>query len=288
MNEKELDKGPFLSRIENLIDRENKKLLALEKTQKEAESWPHEQHLLELLKSQLHLIKKRENSVKIHDPETCKEHTIEIDARLTPQDNLKKQAKKVKKFKLALDNTQRLLQETKTQIRHLQNLKNQLLNASTPEELHLVISQLSPKPQKVTTITPAGKKAHPFWEFKTASGATIFAGKKATDNDTLSLSFANGNDTWMHVAGYPGSHVIIRLPQGQELDQESLQDAYQVAIHYSKGKERIENEITVTQAKYVSKTKNAPAGQVMVSKRHHVTIRKDPARFTRLKERSSQ
>jgi len=36
------------------------------------------------------------------------------------------------------------------------------------------------------------------------------AARMSRDNDELTLRERDGSDWWMHVAGFPGSHVVIR------------------------------------------------------------------------------
>ena len=61
----------------------------------------------------------------------------------------------------------------------------------------------------------------------------IRVGKKAEDNDELSTSpnHRDSTDWWMHAAGCPGSHVVIRSNQPSEA---VLQDAAALAARQSK------------------------------------------------------
>ena len=60
-------------------------------------------------------------------------------------------------------------------------------------------------------------------------------GKKAEDNDQLSCSpeHRDGSDWWMHAAGCPGSHVVIRCGDSS-LDNEVVEDAAALAARQSK------------------------------------------------------
>ena len=53
----------------------------------------------------------------------------------------------------------------------------------------------------------------------------VLAGRTDADNDRLSLKVARANDWWFHVSGQPGSHVILRVPDGEEPTREVLKQA---------------------------------------------------------------
>ena len=52
------------------------------------------------------------------------------------------------------------------------------------------------------------------WEYELPGGFEVLAGKTDADNDLLSLRTSKANDLWFHVRGLPGSHVILRHPDG--------------------------------------------------------------------------
>ena len=54
------------------------------------------------------------------------------------------------------------------------------------------------------------------WRYELPGGWIVLAGKNDQDNDHLSLKMAKANDYWFHVKGLPGSHVLLRVPAGQE------------------------------------------------------------------------
>ena len=69
----------------------------------------------------------------------------------------------------------------------------------------------------------------PYNAFATESGVEIRVGRRASDNDLLSCDsrYRDGPDWWLHAAGCPGSHVVIRshddnLPSN---DADAVRDA---------------------------------------------------------------
>ena len=58
-----------------------------------------------------------------------------------------------------------------------------------------------------------GSPGKPYRTF-TVSGFEILVGKGDAENDSLTFEVAEPQDVWFHVGGVPGSHVILRNPEG--------------------------------------------------------------------------
>ncbi len=99
-------------------------------------------------------------------------------------------------------------------------------------------------------------------------------GKTATDNDYLSLHLSEPQDTWMHVDGCPGTHLILLHRENEEPDASVLQKAASITAYHSKARGAPLAKVGISKAGYVSKIKGSPAGQVMV--RHMKTLKVKP------------
>jgi len=98
-------------------------------------------------------------------------------------------------------------------------------------------------------------------------GWEILVGKGARDNDVLTFEVADRDDLWLHVSGWSGSHVIIRVPDGAgEPPREVVDYAARLAAWHSKGRgAKGKVEVHVCRAGDVRKRRGAPAGQVELS-----------------------
>lgn len=95
----------------------------------------------------------------------------------------------------------------------------------------------------------------------------VLVGRTARDNDTLTFQIASQRDFWLHVAGCPGSHVIVRNPEGlSTLPRETLRYAAVLAARHSKARSAGQLSVHVTQVKEVTKPKGAPPGQVSLKR----------------------
>ncbi len=122
----------------------------------------------------------------------------------------------------------------------------------------------------------------PYRSFVSCDGFPILVGRGARENDQLTLRFARGNDLWMHVSGSPGSHVVIRVPQGKSVPLETLLDAAALAVQYSPRRGRNGIEVVYTPAKNVRKPRGAAPGLVTFAGGRSLKPDHDAARLKRL------
>ena len=104
--------------------------------------------------------------------------------------------------------------------------------------------------------------------YKSADGIEIFVGRGARDNDELSISSAREcpREWWMHAAGCPGSHVVIKCDD-DEPPRPTVLDAAALAAKYSKAAgNRV--SVSLTRCRNVSKPRGA---KVRFSRNHRAT-----------------
>ena len=104
------------------------------------------------------------------------------------------------------------------------------------------------------------------FQYEIPPGWVVLAGRTDADNDRLSLREAGPNDWWFHVRGQPGSHVILRVPSGQDPDRAVLKSAAAIAAYHSKARRGGVVPVSATRARYVSKPRGAKPGTVNIRK----------------------
>lgn len=71
----------------------------------------------------------------------------------------------------------------------------------------------------------------------TRQGWTILVGRGAADNDVLTFEIADPGDLWLHVAGWSGSHVVVRTaPDAGAPPREVVEYAARLAAWHSKAR----------------------------------------------------
>lgn len=89
----------------------------------------------------------------------------------------------------------------------------------------------------------------------------IFVGRNAKGNETVTFSLARKNDIWLHAAGLPGSHVLVREACGSPVnvkDGDILQTAANFAAFFSKARESTNVPVSVMRAGDVRRAPGTP------------------------------
>jgi predicted ribosome quality control (RQC) complex YloA/Tae2 family protein len=119
--------------------------------------------------------------------------------------------------------------------------------------------------------------------YHTEAGTLVLVGRNSAGNDVLTMRLANGNDWFFHVAGTPGSHVILKwAKRGEMPPRDDMESAAMLALHFSRLKDASRAVVTYCQRKHVSKPKGAAPGLVYVRNGKSMTVRIDKARLARL------
>lgn len=254
--------------------------------------WEKKRHLATLLQANLYRLKKGMLEIKVSDWEAWdKDVVISLDREAEPHEQVAKQFRESKKLKMGLAHAERRLREIEQEERNLLVLKEKLDPLKTIKEIHRFISIypfLSQLPQsKAVTEKKRPPEQTPYREFQTEAGLLIWVGRNASDNEVLTFSLARGSDYWLHARDYSGSHVVLRCKKNQEPDQESIHDAAQLALYYSKAKDKGEGEVSISQRKYVSRFGKGKKGKVTLSQHKILFARIDMDRIRQIQQRKN-
>lgn len=252
----------------------------------------------EALAAHLHEVERGQAELSLPgwpDPESDPPVTVPLDRTREPSQNLERLWQRVRKADRGRDEALARAEESEEQAESLRRLEARAeeigegARAGDDEALEA----LDTLEDEAAPLLPAPKKAGgrrrdegpslPYRRFTSADGIPILVGRSSKANDELSLRLAAGNDLWLHAQGVAGSHVVVKLPRGAEVPQETLLDAATLAHVHSKRKGDSHGEVTWTRAKHVSKRKGMPAGQVIVTQEKSLRVRVEPDRLERLK-----
>ncbi len=283
------------STLKSELKNSSKLVNNLKKQHDDCHKWQEWQQKGELLKSHFQLLKKGEKEIVLQNyfEQNLPEITITLDPQKSPSENVEVCFKKSKKLQSGLKHISEKLIKAETSLVHIKQVYEAFEKVSDKAGLDEFINQFqNEKLLKKAFIDKKArqKKQHspslPYKEFISTSNKKIYVGKSSKDNDKLTFSIGKGNDIWLHVRDYGGSHVIVPLNKSEEIDQESLLDAANLALIYSKAKKHQEGEIIYTKRKFISKRKKSPAGEVQVSEFKTIYIKLDSQRLQAIKERS--
>ncbi len=285
----------LISGLKRALKNSEKAFSNLVKQQKDCDRWEDWQQKGELLKSQLHKVKKGDEIIMVQNyfDSPFNEISIRLDPLKSPSDNIAAYFKKARKLKSGLNHVNEKLTTAKSHCDRLNILYTTAQGISGPEELkgYLHINKDEREVNRSISEKVKGQKQNkgpslPYQQYYSAKNKVIYVGKTSRDNDRLTFSVARGNDLWLHVRDYPGSHIVVPLRKDEVIDEESLLDAANLALNYSKAKGHQEGEVMYTKRKYLSKRKNASPGEVQVSEYKSIYIKMDTVRLKEIKERS--
>lgn len=209
--------------------------------------------------------------------------TIPLDSTLTPQENAKKYFDKYSKMKRTAEALDHLLQETKSEIEHLESISASLDIALSEDDLAQIKEEMMEYGYIRRKYT-GGKKvkitSKPF-HYLSSDGYHIYVGKNNFQNEELSFKFATGNDWWFHAKGQPGSHVIVKT-NGEELPDRTFEEAGKLAAYYSRGRQAPKVEIDYTQKKNLRKPNGAKPGFVVYYTNYSLLIEPDISGLTQV------
>ena len=200
---------------------------------------------------------------------------IPLDDQLSPTENAKKYFDRYGKLKRTFEALTKLIEETKSEVDHLESIATALDIAVLEEDLVQIREELTEFGyiRKRRGDKKAKTKSKPF-HYVSSDGFHMYVGKNNFQNDELTFQFATGGDWWFHAKGMPGSHVIVKT-EGKELPDATFEEAGKLAGFYSKGRENEKVEIDYLQRKNVKKPNGSAPGFVVYYTNYSLTIHPD-------------
>lgn len=269
-----------------------KKLTAIAKAIKNAQDqyqrskdFEQVQHLAELVKAHFPLLKRGMDEITVPDWKNDNEEIkISLDPLASPQEMMQEMFIKSQKLKKALSPLEALLKKFDNEVTRWQEALQKAQDITELEplrQLQKTLNILQPIPAKKKP-----EKAKAFHVFHSSSGIEIIVGKNASANEIVTFQIAHGNDLWLHAHGMSGSHVVVRKKKDKDIDPETLHDALQLALYFSKARTSPGAfDVLVTEQKYVSRLPRMPKGKVVVSKHKTMSATLDKARIDSIKAR---
>ncbi|MBQ4211814.1 MAG: NFACT family protein [Selenomonas sp.] len=207
--------------------------------------------------------------------ETGEEITIPLDQRYTIIQNMQLCYKKYDKLKRAQELLQVQRQECEASITYLESIEASLLASASIGEIAEIHNELVEGGYLREKLKRKNndKPSHPF-RFTAPDGTQILVGKNNYQNDKLTCKTASFNDTWFHTQNIPGSHVILRNG-GEEISEDTLLLAAQLAAHFSKAQGSSKVPVDYTEIRYVKKPSGSKPGFVIFTNQKTLYITPD-------------
>ncbi len=271
--------------VRSLLDDKEAKLLSklsgLE-TRSSLQGGERIKELADLLSAHIHLIRPGSSSITVEDfYHGGKQVTIPLNPKYPPGEQAQEYYRRYQKEHRSQEHDQ---QERDNITRSLNEISRERkrLTASWEhpepqiEALKAVISRESAPVQ-----TKADQDGPPGLQF-TSGHFQIYVGRTAKENDQLLRSWTRGNDSWLHTRDYPGGYVFIKHIKGKTIPLDTLLDAGNLALFFSKARSSGKGDLYYTQVKYLRRGKHAKLGTVLPTHEKNLYIELDQKRLDRL------
>ena len=272
-------------KLNNHLARLQKKLIIFTETLNQEADLEKFKLYGELVLSNMHLITRGMQFVKVLNfyNEPADELIIELDERMSPQENAQAFFKRYRKGKVAKSLASVYYQKTLEEIEYLEGQLDNLRKSTADEEFSEIRSELINegylKPEPVRRKPKKHLPTKPLL-ICSSQGHEIYVGRNNQQNEAITLRFAKGDDWWLHTKDIPGSHVIVRFKG--ELPYTTLQEAALLAAYFSRARNSASVPVDYCERKYVKKPSGAKPGRVIYSNHKTIYITPDEAKVQKL------
>lgn len=194
----------------------------------------------------------------------CPNMTIQLDVRLSPQENAAKYFKQYNKAKTAERMLTQLIAQGREELTYLESVLQEIGQAESEQDFNDIRTELTDGGY----IRAHGRKQAGFQrksaprQFRSTAGLRILVGRNNRQNDKLTTKDAFKSDYWFHTQKIHGSHVIL-CTEGAEPDEGSIEEAAHLAAYFSQGRESGKIPVDYTPVKFVKKPAGARPGMVV-------------------------
>ena len=250
----------MLRSIQKQKRRKEKKLANLQKEYEESKQAEDYRKMAELLKSNLHQIRKGLTEIIVLDYFAGEgdEIIIPLQKELNPAENMKLLFRKYRKGISGKEAIKKQMIKTEEEIelleREIFDLENNLSDTELTKEMSAG-EEPSKKGRK--------QKRERFKRLKIDENWEIFIGRTNKENDELSCKNARPDDWWFHSRVFRGAHIVLRNYNKLEISNDLILLCCRLAAYFSKAKNSENVPVDYTQIRFVSKPHGSPPGFVV-------------------------
>ncbi len=270
--------------VDAVLSKEKSRLEAgirqLEETFEESEEGEGYKQIADLIMSNLHRIEKGMEWLEVENYYRNNEKTeISLDPKLSPQKNAEAYYERHGKAKRGAEKLKEELEAKRAELNRLGGVEKALAETEDLEEELRILREI--KDRRKRNKAKGTDEEVPGMRFQSGP-FLILVGRNSRENDTLLRRYAKGNDYWIHARDFPGSYVFIRSHSGKSIPLETLLDAANLALYYSKARNNGRGELYYTQVKHLRRAKDGKEGLVLPTKEKNLSVVLDRERLNRL------
>lgn len=216
----------------------------------------------DLISSNIHKISKGLKEIKLENfYDNMNEISVPLDQKLSAVQNAQKYYKRYQKMKQREIVLEKQIENTEDEINYLELVSDAIDRTDDVKNLDEIYFELIKnnyiKKDKKIKNKPKKIAIHSIDYDDTSK---VYYGKNNLQNEYITFKVADKNDVWMHVKGFPGSHVVIK--SGGYPSDELLVFAAEIAAKNSKAKDSNKVDVDFTTRKNVKKHPSGKTGLV--------------------------
>jgi len=226
---------------------------------------PRYQQMADIIMANIHNISPGSSTITLFDFYNNGEINIELKPTLSPQKNAERYYRKGKNEAIEINALKSNIDWRQQRITQLEKGLQDLSSAETMAEIQEIQGRLTGSSAKTTV------KDQPFISHH-VEGFDILIGKNNRTNDLLTFKTAKKDDLWLHVKDAAGAHVIIKQKPGTNFSKQVIERAAELAAYHSRRKNETVCPVSYTPRKYVRKTRDLQAGEVIVDRERVIIV----------------
>ncbi|MDR2817600.1 MAG: NFACT family protein [Oscillospiraceae bacterium] len=191
--------------------------------------------------------------------------TIALDPRLTVSQNAQKYYKGYRKLQVAEKKLAELILEGEEELEYLQSVVfglDQAVHESRLEEIRQELVEQGYIKTHTKRKKEVKNKFLPEVIFL-KTGGELLVGKNNLQNEYVTFKAAKKDDLWFHAQKIPGSHVVLRIKNGQEFQSCEIEEAARVAASNSRAQGGSLVAVDFTAVRNVRKMPGGKPGMVI-------------------------
>ncbi len=258
--------APIKSRIRSL----RRRLEKIQADRTRAEQFASLQQEGELLKANLHLVKKGMDRVTVQDWETGEERAIALNPAQGKIANMERLFARSAKGRRGRKIVEERFRDTVEELGAVEDQLYFVEESADLEELNRLAREIPawgtrPGNTRKPSSGRQDKDSESMWRgFTSPEGRRILVGKSGRSNDMLLRSKAREGDLWFHVKDRPGAHVLLPIRTRESPSIADKEYAAGLAVHFSKARGSGKAEVIMANVKDLVRPKGALPGQVKV------------------------
>ena len=231
----------------------------------------------ELLTANIHMVEPGAKSATVTNYYDGSLITIPLDEKIGASANAQRYFKKYSKARTAIHEKQAQLEDNDRDIEYLESVVQSIEAADNVPLLESIRDELEQtgyvrRRQKASQRKRKSARPEPY-RYTLSDGTEVLVGRNNTENDWLTMKHASKTDVWMHTKDIPGSHVIVKLDDGRNVDDlpaELIYEAASIAAYHSKASGSDNVPVDYVPVRYVKKPAGSKPGMVIFT--HNRTV----------------